>query len=84
MPRLVEKTAHEPKQVGDHAICMCGLSQNQPFCDGSHKKTTDEDEAKLYVYTKTGREEVITGDDSERGCCGGGCCGNCEDDHAEK
>ncbi len=85
MPRLVQKTAHGPQQVGDKFICMCGLSQNQPFCDQSHKKTLDEDEEKLYVYQNGTREEVITSDDSEGGCCGGGgCCGNCEhedDDH---
>ena len=22
--------------------CACGLSQNQPFCDGSHKTTSNE------------------------------------------
>jgi len=34
-------------------ICMCGLSNNQPFCDESHKKTIDEDN-KTYVYDKEG------------------------------
>jgi hypothetical protein len=29
---------------------MCGLSSNQPFCDGSHKKTADEEADKLYRY----------------------------------
>ena len=51
MPRLVQKTAHGPVMVGDKAICMCGLSKNQPFCDGSHLKTSDEDEKKLYWYS---------------------------------
>ena len=31
-------------------ICMCGLSNNQPFCDGSHKKTADEEAGKVYRY----------------------------------
>ncbi len=83
MPRLVEKTAHAPLQVGDKFICMCGLSKNQPFCDKSHLKTVDEDESKLYVYTKDGREEVITAEDGEDGCCGGVCCGNCETEESE-
>src|SRR4029453_14283434 len=25
-------------------ICMCGLSKNQPFCDGSHKEVVDEED----------------------------------------
>jgi len=31
-------------------LCRCGLSQNQPWCDGSHKKTLDEKAGKLYFY----------------------------------
>ena len=42
-----------PKRAGDnplaveleegkkYAWCTCGLSQNQPFCDGTHMKETD-------------------------------------------
>ncbi len=35
--------AKEPKEVKleaekTYAWCACGLSENQPFCDGSHKK----------------------------------------------
>jgi len=31
-------------------ICKCGLSKNQPYCDGSHKLTKDEEPGKLYWY----------------------------------
>lgn len=33
---------------------MCGLSANQPFCDGSHKKTFDEQAGKVYAYSEDG------------------------------
>lgn len=78
MPRLVKKSAHGPQQVGDKAICMCGLSSNQPFCDGSHLDTLKEDDNKLYWYDDEGkREEVITEEDDHGECCGkcdGDCC----------
>tara|TARA_B100001057_G_C22772872_1_gene920336 strand:+ start:719 stop:964 length:246 start_codon:yes stop_codon:yes gene_type:complete len=33
--------------------CACGLSQNQPFCDGSHKTTGFS--SIPYTATKTGK-----------------------------
>jgi CDGSH-type Zn-finger protein len=81
MPRLVKKTAHAPFQVGDKHICMCGLSENQPFCDTSHKKTLKEDESKLYWYENGKAEEIVTetddcscGECKEDECCEGKCC----------
>ncbi len=64
MARLIRSDAHAPKPVevpgGKMHACMCGLSANKPFCDGSHKKTLDERPDALYVYDKEGkRVEVV-------------------------
>jgi CDGSH-type Zn-finger protein len=40
-------------------ICMCGLSKNQPFCDGSHKTTRDEEGGKTYEYDAEGHRHEI-------------------------
>ncbi len=40
-PVAAQKTPYkvELKEGKKYAWCACGLSQNQPFCDGSHKTT---------------------------------------------
>jgi CDGSH-type Zn-finger protein len=69
MPRLIKKTDQKPLKVGDKFICMCGLSKKQPFCDGSHQQTLDEDKDKLYTYKDGERQEVK----GKKDCCGS-CC----------
>lgn len=46
--KLDESDLDEEK--GDVAVCLCGLSGEFPFCDGSHNATGDEREDVVYKY----------------------------------
>ncbi len=37
-PKIVQKTPFVvDEKAGKYAWCSCGKSENQPYCDGSHK-----------------------------------------------
>lgn len=74
MTRLIELEANGPRKLdpsdiddekGDVAVCQRGLSESFPFCDGSHRRTADEDAETTYVYEDGERsvvERVVTED----------------------
>jgi len=63
MARVVKHEGKEPIEIKTSGeskwICRCGLSKNQPFCDGSHKLCDDEEEGKIYEYDKEGYRKEI-------------------------
>jgi CDGSH-type Zn-finger protein len=65
MARMIRHERNSPYEVPEGTelplyICACGLSKNKPFCDGSHKKTRDENPTDVYFYDDTGRARVKT------------------------
>jgi CDGSH-type Zn-finger protein len=57
----INAITNDPKLLNyEIHLCACGLSQHKPFCDGSHAKTANEEEGKIYIYDKDGvRHEAI-------------------------
>lgn len=64
MSRLVKHDRKEPYKVEQGGqtiwVCGCGLSRKKPLCDGSHKKTADEQPDAVYVYGDQGHIRVPT------------------------
>lgn len=41
LPKIVDRKAKSLNLYpGKYSFCTCGLSKDQPFCDGSHKGTS--------------------------------------------
>ena len=48
-PRQLDEDDLE-EQGGTAFLCACGLSDNKPYCDGSHGVTGEEEDGAVYKY----------------------------------
>lgn len=67
MARIIRREAAGPIKIApedlpkDKAIfiCACGLTANEPFCDGSHTACKSEEPGKSYEYLEDGSRREI-------------------------
>jgi CDGSH-type Zn-finger protein len=63
MARLIRHDAGGPAVIDVNGkiieICQCGLSQDKPFCDGSHEKVRGEEPNQLYIYSESRERTAI-------------------------
>ncbi len=53
-PESPQKSPYvEEVSPGNYAWCACGLSENQPYCDGSHKTTDHRPVVEKITESKT-------------------------------
>lgn len=61
--RKVLRSANQPLKIEPQEravfICMCGLSKNQPYCDGAHKTIAGEEDGKTYEYDDAGHRTEV-------------------------
>jgi CDGSH iron-sulfur domain-containing protein 3 len=61
--RKILKSDSQPLEIKPQEksvwICMCGLSKNQPYCDGSHKKIAGEEDGRTYEYDAEGHRREV-------------------------
>ncbi len=64
MARIVKRTKTAPYELKpedkDKTMCLCGLSQSQPFCDNSHLLTKGEEPGKTYWYDDAGERRALS------------------------
>jgi CDGSH-type Zn-finger protein len=58
-PIYLDEDDVDPEK-GDIAVCLCGLSDEHPFCDGSHRAVEDEPEGRRFKYVDGERREIAS------------------------